>query len=53
MVTKDGVIKKIEGSAFRDVRRSGLIALTLKTGDALRWVKLTSGTNEIILVTKL
>ncbi|KKW22059.1 MAG: gyrase subunit A protein [Parcubacteria group bacterium GW2011_GWA1_51_12] len=52
MVTKDGVIKKVEGSVFRDVRRSGLIALTLKSGDALRWVKLTSGTNEIILVTK-
>ncbi len=53
MATKDGVIKKVEGNAFREVRRSGLIAITLKNHDALRWVKLTSGSNDIITVTKL
>ncbi|OHA02170.1 MAG: hypothetical protein A3C12_01160 [Candidatus Sungbacteria bacterium RIFCSPHIGHO2_02_FULL_49_20] len=53
MATKDGVIKKVEGTAFREVRRSGLIAITLKNHDALRWVKLTAGNNDIITVTKL
>ena len=53
MATKDGVIKKVEGNAFGEVRRSGLIAITLKSGDELRWVKLTSGSDDIIAVTKL
>ena len=53
MMTKHGVVKKVEGGEFRDVRRSGLIALTIKPGDALHWVKLTSGSNDIIAVTKL
>lgn len=52
MVTKDGVIKKVTASAFENVRRSGLIALTLRGGDLLRWAKLTSGSDELILVTK-
>lgn len=52
MITKDGVIKKVEALSFESVRRSGLIAITLKGGDALRWAKLTSGTDDLILVTK-
>lgn len=53
MLTKNGVIKKVEASAFADVRRSGLIAITLHTGDELRWVKPTNGSHEVIMVTKL
>ena len=52
MITKDGVIKKVEAASFENVRRSGLIAITLKGGDVLRWAKLTSGQDELILVTK-
>ncbi|MFZ2603027.1 MAG: DNA gyrase C-terminal beta-propeller domain-containing protein, partial [Candidatus Omnitrophota bacterium] len=58
MITKNGIIKKTEVSDFANVRRSGLIALKLKGakggkgGDELDWVKLTSGKDEIILVTK-
>ncbi|MBI2640681.1 MAG: DNA gyrase subunit A [Candidatus Sungbacteria bacterium] len=52
MVTKNGVIKKVDANSFENVRRSGLIALTLKGGDTLRWAKLTSGQDELILVTK-
>lgn len=53
MLTKQGVIKKVEAGAFGDVRRSGLIAISLKSGDELRWVKVTNGANDLIAVTKL
>jgi len=52
MVTKDGIIKKTALEEFENVRRSGLIAISLKSGDLLRKVSKTSGEDEIILVTK-
>ena len=52
MVTRHGIIKKVEASSFEQVRRSGLIAMTLKGDDALRFAKLTSGRDELILVTQ-
>jgi DNA gyrase subunit A len=52
MVTKNGIIKKVEANAFENVRKSGLLALTIKGGDALRWAKLTTGNDELILVTR-
>jgi len=51
MVTRNGVIKKSDASAFRDVRRSGLIALTLKDGDSLISAKFVGAGDEISLVT--
>jgi DNA gyrase subunit A len=33
MVTKEGTVKKTTADQFRDVRRSGLIAIALSTGD--------------------
>ncbi|MFA5359146.1 MAG: DNA gyrase subunit A [Patescibacteria group bacterium] len=50
MVTKHGVIKKVEITAFENVRRNGLIAVRLKGDDELRWVKYSSGKDEIILM---
>ncbi|MEK7099139.1 MAG: DNA gyrase subunit A [Patescibacteria group bacterium] len=52
MVTKDGVIKKVEADSFGTVRKNGLIAMTLHGSDVLRWAKLTSGKDEMILVSK-
>jgi DNA gyrase subunit A len=52
IVTKDGIIKKTSLAEFENVRRSGLIAITLKKGDLLRGVQKTTANNEIILVTK-
>jgi DNA gyrase subunit A len=52
MATKDGIIKKTSIAEFANVRRSGLIAITLKKGDSLRWVAPSSGEDEIILTTK-
>ncbi|MDO8600588.1 MAG: DNA gyrase subunit A [bacterium] len=52
MVTEHGIIKKVDGLAFESVRASGLIAIKLKKGDCLRWVKITSGKDDIVLVTR-
>lgn len=52
MVTKDGIIKKVEANSFENVRRSGLIAITLKGSDVLRFAKSTSGGDQLILATK-
>ena len=52
MATRDGKIKRTSLEEFSSVRPSGLIALTLEDGDALRWVKRTNGTQQIIMVTE-
>ena len=52
MVTKQGIIKKTAIDEFKNVRRSGLIAISLKKQDALRKISKTTGEDEIILVTK-
>ena len=52
MVTKNGIIKKTSLEDFESVRRSGIIAIHLKKDDVLRWVGVSSGKDEIILVTK-
>lgn len=51
MATRGGVIKKTEIADFANVRRNGLIAITLAPADALAWVKPTSGKDDIMLVT--
>ena len=51
MTTKDGIIKKTAIADFANVRRSGLIAIKLGKDDFLRWVKPSSGKDEIIMVT--
>lgn len=50
MATRDGVVKKVEVDQFANIRRSGLIAIKLYEGDSLNWVRLTSGSDEILLV---
>src|SRR6185436_6272067 len=51
MCTKHGVIKKTSIEEFAKVRRSGLIAIKLKAGDELRYVKYSAGVDDIILST--
>ncbi|MDP2587067.1 MAG: DNA gyrase subunit A [Candidatus Komeilibacteria bacterium] len=51
MVTIEGVIKKVGIDKFENVRRSGLIAIKLKGNDQLKWVKPSTGKDNIILVT--
>jgi len=52
MVTKKGIMKRIELIAFRNVRKTGLIAVTLDEGDELAWVKQTSGDDQLIIATR-
>jgi len=52
MVTKQGVIKKVTIEDFNNVRRSGLIAIKIKPGDELEWVKLTTGADQVVLITQ-
>jgi DNA gyrase subunit A len=52
MTTRKGKIKRVKLSDFASVRPSGLIAIGLAKGDVLGWVRLTSGRNEIIIVTE-
>jgi Type IIA topoisomerase (DNA gyrase/topo II, topoisomerase IV), A subunit len=51
-VTKDGTIKKTALSEFDTNRKNGLIAIKLKEDDQLIDIKETSGTNNVIIVTK-
>ncbi len=52
MVTKGGVIKRTKLDQFKNVRKSGLIAIKLKKGDLLKKVVKTNGENDIMIVTK-
>jgi len=52
LATLKGRIKRVELSEFSSVRPSGLIAIGLNDGDELGWARLTSGEDEVILVTE-
>lgn len=52
MATKTGTVKKTPIEDFKNVRKSGLIAIRLRQGDSLEWVKQTSEGDEVMLVTK-
>ena len=52
MGTKNGIIKRTALSAYNNVRKSGLIAIDLDEGDALSWVSITSGHDELLVATK-
>ncbi len=51
MATAKGLVKKSAIADFKNIRKSGLIAIKLKTDDSLMWVKPSGGTDEVILVT--
>lgn len=52
MVTKNGVIKKIELSQFSNVRNAGITAITFDQGDELVSAKLASAQDHIFICTK-
>ncbi len=52
LMTSRGKIKRVTMEEFASVRPSGLIAMTLEEGDELGWARLTSGKDEIIIVTE-
>ncbi len=50
MVTEKGTVKKTKLSEFDNIRTSGKIAIKLEKGDSLRWVRPTSGADQLLLV---
>ncbi len=52
MVTQKGIIKRTPVEEYKNVRKSGLIAITLDEGDDLAWTRVTSGKDELIVATK-
>ncbi|KKQ82099.1 MAG: gyrase subunit A protein [Parcubacteria group bacterium GW2011_GWF2_38_76] len=51
MITKMGVVKKVSTDSFKDVRRSGIIAIKLQDGDELMTTKFVETGDSIILIT--
>ncbi len=52
MATHKGVVKKTPLEAYAAIRRNGIIAINLQAGDSLGWVRMTGGSDQLILVTK-
>jgi DNA gyrase subunit A len=50
--TRSGIIKKSNLAAFKNIRKGGIIAIQIEAGDRLINAKLTSGVDEIVLITK-
>lgn len=53
MCTVKGVVKKTPFEQYQNVRNSGLNAINLDAGDELKWIRMTSGDNEVIISTSL
>ena len=51
MATQKGTVKKTPVKDYANVRTNGLIAIKLDEGDELRWIKRTSGDNDVIIST--
>lgn len=51
MCTTHGVVKKTPFEQYQNVRSSGLIAINLDDGDELKWIRMTSGDNEVVIST--
>ncbi len=52
MTTNKGTVKKTPVADFKNVRKSGLIAIKLREGDMLEWVRQTSKGNEIMIISR-
>lgn len=52
MVTEKGIIKRTRLSEFKNTRRNGIIALSIDSGDSLKFVRMTSGADRLLLATK-
>ncbi len=52
MVTRKGTIKRTKITDFRNIRKTGIIAIELNEGDELSFVSLTDGKKDIYVATK-
>jgi len=51
MCTVRGTVKKTPFAQYQNVRSSGLIAINLDDGDELKWIRMTTGDNEVVIST--
>lgn len=52
MATKDGMIKKTPFVEYNTSRRDGILAITMREGDELIGVKITKGSDDVILIAR-
>ena len=52
MVTRKGIIKRTHIENYKNIRKTGVIAVNLDEDDELAWVKLTSGNDDLLVATK-
>ena len=52
LITRHARIKRVSMSAFDSVRSTGIIAIGLDAGDELRWVKVTNGDQDLVLISE-
>ena len=52
MVTRHGIIKRTELSAYDTARKGGVIAIELDEGDELAWVRMTDGDTQLLVATR-
>lgn len=53
MTTKQGTVKKTKIEDYNNIRTSGLIAIKIDDGDELKWIRPTTGDNEVVISTSL
>ena len=51
MVTKKGIIKRSALDLYKNIRKSGIIAINLDEDDELSWVDITDGEQKLIVAT--
>ena len=52
LTTRNGTVKKSKVSEFENIRKSGIVAIKLDKGDELVWSNLTTGEDDVLLVTR-
>ena len=52
MVTKKGIIKRTDLEQYKNIRKSGIIAINLDEDDELAWVRLTGGNDDFLVATR-
>jgi DNA gyrase subunit A len=53
MTTRQGTVKKTKLEDYNNIRTSGLIAIKIDEGDELKWIRPTSGDNEVVISTSM
>jgi DNA gyrase subunit A len=53
MTTKQGTVKKTKLEDYNNIRTSGLISIKIDEGDELKWIRPTTGDNEVVISTSL